>query len=118
MAHTPTPWEVGAKNPMHQTVSIYYPYKEPSFTTTGGNGLKWIADAEPENAEFIVRACNARDELVVALQMAQSYIAYVRAANPTLHEEANGSPKIEYIVDAALFKAAPTPTQNKHLQGR
>jgi hypothetical protein len=70
--HTALPYRAGALNPMTGVVVISHPYENPEFTTTGGKGLKNLADCYNENAtadaEFIVRACNSHYELLEALK--------------------------------------------------
>ena len=55
--HTPTPW----------TVLDGLSYPEPFTGIAGGNGRDPVPLNEI-NAAFIVRACNAHDDLVAALQ--------------------------------------------------
>jgi len=62
--HTPTPWELSVYNHATQTTTIIGP-------ADGHGGRPIVCDAceqssGPDNAAFIVRACNAHDELVAA----------------------------------------------------
>jgi len=61
--HIPTPWVIKAHN------TIYKPaiYSEDRLVSTIRGGFTTEAE-EYANAEFIVRACNAHDELVAALE--------------------------------------------------
>ena len=40
---TPRPWKVGAQNPITGQVDVYREYRDPSFTTTGGRGVRVVA---------------------------------------------------------------------------
>ena len=62
MAHTPTPW--------HLTDAYTDKPFEPLIASARGDGISSdiIAGASPDNAAFIVRACNAHDDLVAALE--------------------------------------------------
>lgn len=64
-----------------------------------------IAREADANADFIVTACNAHDELVAALRLARECIAYCRRA----HKDAQSGQGIpaEVIIDAALAKVQP-----------
>lgn len=58
--HTPTPWQIyDAADPHHIMIKGFYP-------VLGG---AHVADVLfPENAAFIVKACNSHDTLVKALE--------------------------------------------------
>jgi hypothetical protein len=64
--HTPTPWHVRCNPDDHEENYIYW--KE---------GLKYRQVCEnvrgKKDAEFIVRACNAHDDLISALQKVKSH---------------------------------------------
>ena len=65
VTHTPGPWATaGISNPQtNPRMSVWGP-KAPDAQSG-----EWIAkDIRPANAEFIVRACNAHDDLVAALK--------------------------------------------------
>lgn len=70
MQHTKTPWRVGAPTQMGCVVA-----DEPVPEIGGSDAVFYygghlIAESiAPRNAEFIVRACNAHDQLVHALTM-------------------------------------------------
>lgn len=112
--HTPTPWEYVPSNENHGAYVVAphggdicdcYAMSNPysSAVCNGGNSYPipfqgYEADA---NAEFIVRACNAHDELVMALQDGRTQIEY-------LHQkfQATGSGNGTLArIDAALAKA-------------
>ncbi|WP_273036788.1 hypothetical protein [Massilia timonae] len=69
MQHTKTPWRVGAPSQMGSVVA-----DEPVPEIKGSDAVDYygghlIAESiAPRNAEFIVRACNAHDQLVTAVQ--------------------------------------------------
>lgn len=63
--HTPTPWNTaGVSNPdSDQRMSVWGPISE------GKQSGEWVAkDIRPANAAFIVRAVNAHEALVEALE--------------------------------------------------
>lgn len=97
--HTPTPWEYNGEVILHDS--------KPNQPFGGGvmpvcelytdaNGGNWQG-----NAEFIVRACNAHYDLLVALHHARALII-VRGADRTKDERAIG------LYDRALAKAQVT----------
>lgn len=69
MQHTKTPWRVGAPSQMGSVVA-----DEPVHEIKGSEAVEYygghlIAESiAPRNAEFIVCACNAHDQLVAAVQ--------------------------------------------------
>jgi len=71
MQHTKTPWRVGAPTQMGSVVA-----DEPVPEIGGSDAVFYygghlIAESiAPRNAEFIVRACNAHDQLVSAARQA------------------------------------------------
>ena len=73
MEHTKTPWRVGSPNRMVSVVA-----DEPVPEIGGSDAVDYygghlIAESiAPRNAEFIVRACNAHDQLVVLLKAADN----------------------------------------------
>ena len=68
MQHTKTPWRVGSPNRMGSVVA-----DEPVPEIGGSDAVAYygghlIAESiAPRNAEFIVRACNAHEQLVAAV---------------------------------------------------
>jgi hypothetical protein len=74
MSHTPTPWHVGG---MGSAIAVHHKGQPFRVWAADGGGVADVctrrqlgADDAPEekaNAAFIVRACNAHDELVAAL---------------------------------------------------
>ena len=66
--HTPGPWElhhnIGRKGEIGIVADA-----APCIIAVMGNQNAWPAEARA-NAEFIVRACNAHDELLAALELA------------------------------------------------
>jgi hypothetical protein len=82
---TPGPWSAASE------------YKLNSFLISGADGV-YIASCDGEskdgaqdkveneaNAAFIVRACNAHDELVAALRDAEQWISDMRAGDVLTH---------------------------------
>ncbi|WP_288379803.1 hypothetical protein [uncultured Massilia sp.] len=69
MQHTKTPWRIGKPSQMGSVVA-----DEPVPEIKGSDAVEYygghlIAESiAPRNAEFIVRACNAHDQLVEALR--------------------------------------------------
>lgn len=64
--HTPTPWHTDKDDP-----STIFNSMGGYVTRIDGNAVQTRAAIEG-NAAFIVRACNAHDELVAALQRIQT----------------------------------------------
>lgn len=77
MQHTKTPWRLGAPSQMGAVVA-----DEPVPEIKGSEAVEHygghlIAESiAPRNAEFIVRACNAHDQLVTAVK--ESHVAIDR----------------------------------------
>ena len=78
---TPRPWSVGAQNPMTGEVNVHHEYRDPSFTTTGGRGIRVVAtlgnrfrrkldDEARANAELIVATMNREATLIALVQEA------------------------------------------------
>lgn len=69
MQHTKTPWRVGSPSQMGSVVA-----DEPVPEINGSDAVQYygghlIAESiAPRNAAFIVRACNAHEQLVAALE--------------------------------------------------
>lgn len=114
MTHTATPWEVYGEvaNDDIPTISIlsvedhYYdgnPVINDGFDLAHTYGP--IAQA---NAEFIVRACNAHDDLVKALKVAQQFISngiefgYICMPDTDTPDAAHKTPE---LIESALAKA-------------
>ena len=79
--HTATPWKVenqsvtGLDGIMRLNYGIF---------TGGGNRVALLGHNQKNNAEFIVRACNAHDDLVKALRLAVThYIGERNSKNVT-----------------------------------
>lgn len=70
--HTPTPWAISSNG-----FNIYGPPDaEGQVTFVASIFRKPIQDIEDANAEFIVRACNAHDELLAACKATLKYLQY------------------------------------------
>jgi hypothetical protein len=68
VSHTPTPWSVQAINgTMDREIKLF---KQPNYLYSPMPGVRVKGHNAEANAEFIVRACNAHDELVAALEVA------------------------------------------------
>ncbi len=73
MEHTKTPWRIGKQAGMGSVVA-----DEPVPEINGSDSVDYygghlIAESiAPRNAEFIVRACNAHDQLVTLLKAADN----------------------------------------------
>lgn len=89
MQHTKTPWRIGKSTQMGAVVA-----DEPVPEIGGSDCVDYygghlIAESiAPRNAEFIVRACNAHDQLVAALRDARarlvSYASITNDRHPAL----------------------------------
>ena len=113
--HTPTPWYTG-KYSMQCGAAADHIYSRQSREPSEGIArcYAWVGRGEAEaNASFIVRACNAHDELVEALKDAAfslSKIAVMRTvaeydeADVAKHCTAEGQ-KAWSKVNAAIVKA-------------
>lgn len=74
--HTPTPWALDDGRQRQQDIidrlTEDLPHPDRHWTAIGINDADGFAEnlayAHPINAPFIVRACNAHDELVTALE--------------------------------------------------
>lgn len=88
MNHTPTPWHW----------KRYKTSMGKMMATIGGSDRlgAMIACVKPENAEFIVRACNAHEELLAALEALEPFFSQV---------EAHGGRKAVQLADEAIAKA-------------
>lgn len=94
--HTPTPWRLDKENP-----DLVRDEKDGFLVTkvTGANDLESHA-----NAEFIVRAVNSHEEMLIALRSVRNeFRAYV-LNDPKNLETANGS-RILAQIDRAIAKA-------------
>jgi len=102
--HTPTPWKV---------LQAGDPSGVPRVTSDKGGvavicvnrymGEKGPSAEESANAAFIVRACNAHDELVAALTLAK----YVLATLSLDDDCTEGQPEALAAARAALAKVQP-----------
>lgn len=95
MNHTPTPWQLEQGNEHCKL-----------FSATGPTGWKFIGEIQTglacdthyrNDAEFILRACNAHDELVDVLE---TCLAYVDCGSPR-----SESDMVEQSIRKALAKA-------------
>jgi hypothetical protein len=78
--HTPTPWYISGKSTIRRGSNDWIGY------------VHWRNGAA--NAEFIVRACNAHDNLVAALREARGWLSGWASAEKELA-----------VIDAAISKA-------------
>ena len=101
-AHTGLPWMVSEdRTTIRYDVSAYQWTKFGEFVaSTKDEGQ--TPDIDAANAEFIVRACNAHDDLVKALQAARR--DYIDANAIAIPEEQAGYPLLVEM-DAALARA-------------
>lgn len=98
--HTPTPYSSRPSISGETTVIAAGKHKNYIIASV----------AEIENAEFIVRACNARDELVAALGKAKIRLqnCYNTFSHPNFTDrygDADNTKVVIDIIDAALAKA-------------
>lgn len=104
--HTPTPWDYGYQGGK---------YGKGELLITGDKGEEYSAlvgqihTIDPKEAEanaaFIVRACNAHDELVAALECAAESIEAFGAQAAKLPEQKEQLRKDMSVVLRALAKA-------------
>lgn len=100
--HTPTPWVARHSNPCSETIIYIDNIYSPS--SIGDIATIYCAPAGSENAanaEFIVTACNAHQDLIDALQAARNGIQWFmdeHGADESDHEMLDQ-------IDAALAKA-------------
>lgn len=72
--HTPTPWQIGIT--LYPYVHFYGPSDVAGFSVAIGSCVTSFGKENDEaNAAFIVKACNAHDELVAALENVRSIIS-------------------------------------------
>lgn len=97
--HTPTPWHIAQPNGMLPKAAAdrIIQHKGAKIAETGGN-IHMSDDENKANAEFIVRAVNAHDELVYTLRSCLS-IAGVWKTNQVTGETWGD------MINAALAKA-------------
>jgi hypothetical protein len=107
MKHTKTPWRVGNPTGMGSVVA-----DEPVPEIGGSNAIDYygghmIAESiAPRNAEFIVRACNAHELLVEALEDARELLALNGINSGDTADYGNGrASDIVGRIDAALIMA-------------
>ena len=86
MSHTPTPWKQGYKD----NQCIYADYKNVAVVQC--KEKEWQA-----NAEFIVRAVNAHDELVLA---AKDACIHIRELAETLNADYRNNSTFKRLLDA------------------
>lgn len=74
-AHSPLPWRVVVPPPTALDVQAYVVDRFGQNVLCRVAGLRDEERAEPRrNAEFVVRACNSYEAMLVALKVAESYI--------------------------------------------
>lgn len=77
--HTPGPWEVNIAPPPHKTLKpiiIVRVSETPlKYTPTIALAVGCDKTTDLANAQFIVRACNAHEELLEALKLSRKYVA-------------------------------------------
>lgn len=104
--HTPTPWKAALGfNHRQKRYDIEGP-DHSNETATSAIALIVAQDLSQEDTAFIVRACNAHEELVEALKASLNFID--ACVEDCWDIESNGSeyPKrIEAIISAAIAKA-------------
>ncbi len=93
--HTPTPWRLGGCSGRMVRPDCFY----------GGDGFIADVDTTP-NADFIVRAVNAHDEMLAALKKAQTFIE--AHSGPTSPLE-NWGPDVRKTINDAIAKAESAP---------
>ena len=93
-AHAATPWRILDKDAYCYHVVSADASFQTGCITFDGRGLA--------NAEFIVRACNAHDELVKAAQQAAAFLDTVEWNDN--HSESEGT-NAQHALEAALAKA-------------
>lgn len=71
--HTPTPWSIA---PGSRPIKGFQPQDYQIGNVNHSSCVAWVFHSEnsTEDAKFIVRACNAHDDLVAALQKNQSIL--------------------------------------------
>ncbi len=91
MSHTPTPWmwwnkATGRPKGYDLAHLLGDGGAEFIFSTYGGAGNKALGSSlrQIANAEFIVRACNAHDELVKACKTAVLHLECTDASRPEI----------------------------------
>lgn len=93
--HTPGPWRVRGRTKIRGTVlGMRYKIADVCYPESGGEYERRETKA---NAEFIVRACNAHEELVAAVDAAARYFEARNLGEPA-HE-------LQARLVAALAKA-------------
>lgn len=105
--HTPVPWHIeedGDALWIHDALNATIADVPPSMVMMDGGDYE-LTDEDRANAEFIVRACNAHDDLLAACEQALAYFAVIEKANrgktwPAHSEKVNAD-----IMRAAIAKA-------------
>lgn len=100
--HTPTPWHIaGDDNIIHIKAQETLICELTSRESEMGFDYECPLKVTKKNAAFIVRACNAHDELVEALKKARDYIEGELIENALV----GGSQTLGSFLEAALAKA-------------
>ena len=93
MKHTATPWKINSGG---QVVTLDGAIVIANLYQTGGNAKA--------NAEFIIQACNAHDELVGALKAAEQHLDYCGWGD-TYERECAREQKLPNMIAKAIAKA-------------
>jgi hypothetical protein len=72
MSHTPTPWEVWTSN-SHTRITARFGQDGGVVSATSAADGMAVLRIKPEDAKFIVRACNAHEALVAAVEAVIEY---------------------------------------------
>lgn len=106
VTHTPGPWTTaGVTNPQtNPRMSVWGPRQGVwGPRQPGSESGEWIAkDIRPANAEFIVRACNAYEELLEAVRWVEAFLQTVDWTDNTSEQNAAD---IRVALEAAIAKA-------------
>lgn len=109
--HTPGPWDTVGATRIWGTNAAVCIVAEPECNTSNDFhevrfGSKRWREAM-SNAEFIVRACNAHDDLLEACKAARTWVALATGRDPvTTHPDAIANAKADLaMLDSAIAKA-------------
>lgn len=100
--HTPTPWNVTRdENDARALI------RDGNFMRVAECGRAFVPGIAEANAAFIVRACNAHDELVATLKFAKESIVQNRTLDEARNDRAlnEAMVAVENRISAALAKA-------------
>ncbi len=96
MTHTPGPWTYDRSSGYIGTDEGVIA-KIQSSAGWAGIGKNIIASEQEENGRFIVRACNAHEELVKALEMARDQLAEVTDMSNPANWMDNSKATLAYV---------------------